>query len=157
MTRPQHSKKALGLLVALLAPLALAGCRDTPPKPIETVDIDPGIVVDTSADPQARERKAGLVGILPGDFPPDLPLYIPASLIDFGETETGRLTVSLLSPDRVSKVRRGLYAQLREKGWVTAAGNGDLVALRKGRQRVWLHLADGRPGTLYRFEYLPAR
>ncbi len=155
MIHPEHSKRAGGLILVALS--ALAGCRDSPPQPIETIDVDPGIVIDTSEDPQARERQAGLVGILPGDFPSDLPLYIPASLIDFGETDSGRLTVSLLSPHSVSRVRRGLYAQLREKGWATAAGNGDLVALSKGRKRAWLHLADGRPGTLYRIEYLPSR
>ena len=76
--------------------------------------------------------------------------------MDFGETQRGYL-VSMLSPDRLNKVRRALYDNLSDDGWsstgATGTGKGESVVLRKNGRRVWLHLEDGRPGTVYRFEY----
>lgn len=161
MTRPEHSRthgEALyRLLVAslvLFASLAWLGCRGEPkPRNIDTVDVTPGIEIDTSGDQQAKPPKAGLVGILPKDFPGDLPIYIPASLVDFGESARGRPTVSLLSPHGVSRVRRELYAKLRARGWQASSGSDGTVVLRKGREQAWLRIEEGRPGTLYHFEY----
>jgi len=145
------------VILAVAAVLALAACGEPPAEnqDIETVDVKPALEVDTSEDVQGRARAPELVGVLPGDFPPDLPLYLPASLIDFGESASGRPTVSLLTPHGISTVRRELFARLREAGWSTASGDDGTVVLRKDGRRAWLRLEESRPGTVYRFEYVP--
>lgn len=157
MTHHDPSRKALGAgSIALATLLALASCGGgevTEMEELETVDVTPALEVDTSEDPQGRARSAELVGILPGDFPADLPLYLPASLIDFDETASGRPTVSLLTPEGISTVRRVLFARAREQGWTAASGDGGAIVLRKGGRTALLRLEEARPGTVYRFEY----
>lgn len=137
-----------------MALLALAGCRGEPEtRELETVDVTPALEVDSSDDPQGRARTPDLVGILPSDFPSDLPLYLPASLIDFGQSARGRPTVSLLTPDGISTVRRVLFGRFQERGWTAAAASDGTIVLRKGGRTAWLRLEEARPGTLYRFEY----
>ncbi len=140
--------------VAILA-LSL-GCRggsDEEDRPqVETVDVAPSLQITTEEDETAVERPPALVGLMPGDFPPDLPLYLPASLIDFGTTDDGWRYVDLLTPDSQTKVEGELGAMAREKGWA-ADGTGGAATLRKGSQRVRLRIEDARPGTVYRYEY----
>lgn len=143
------------LSVAVLSAVMLTACpsESKPDSMEETVDVDQGLDIDTSGDQQAASSQSGLAGILPSDFPSDLPLYVPASLIDFGESPSGRATVSLLSPHSISRVRRELYARLRESGWTAAAGSDGAVVLEKDRRKAWLRLEEGQPGTRYHFEY----
>jgi len=122
---------------------------------METVDVAPPLEIDTSADQEAKARQPSLVGILPGDFPRDLPLHLPASLVDFGESAAGRPTVTLLTPDEISGVRRDLQSKLAAAGWESSSGSGGTLVLKKGGARAWLAVEDGRPGTLYRYEYQP--
>lgn len=143
-------------LILLLALLLAVGCGKTlePSKPGEMVDVPPPIEVDTEGDIREEVRVDDFAGALPEDFPKDLPLYQPSSLVDFGETSRG-FSVSLLSPDGLPKVRRSLYERLDNGGWQTSDGSGpgESVVLRKDGRRVWLTFEDGRPGTIYRFEY----
>ncbi|HEX9735832.1 MAG TPA: hypothetical protein VGG06_28050 [Thermoanaerobaculia bacterium] len=162
MTRRHSNRKprrppTAGRFLAAAAVLALGACAEPPAESpeLETVDVAPALEVDTSEDVKSRVRAPELVGILPGDFPPDLPLYLPASLIDFEPTASGRPTVSLLTPDGVSTVRRELLARLRQAGWSVSSGDDGAVALRKDGRRAWLRFEDSRPGTVYRFEYVP--
>ena len=94
---------------------------------------------------------AELVGILPTDFPSDLPLYLPASLVDFGIRQ-GKRYVSLLTATSLQRVDRELGKLLRQKGWSVSEGGGG-KRLRKGSQQVSLRLENARPGTLYHFDY----
>lgn len=142
----------MALTVVLLAAVA---CRQPPAQDaeLETVDVQPGIEIDTSEDPRAAEKSAQLVGVLPGDFPRDLPLYLPASLVDFGEVSAGRFSVTLLTPDGVAQVRRTLLERLRAAGWTVSAGAGDAVVLVQGGRRAWLYLEESTSATRYRYEY----
>lgn len=135
--------------------VTFAGCAapTSEDKEIDTVDVTPGLEVDTSGDEQARARQPALSGILPTDFPRDLPLYLPASLVDYGESEAGRPTVTLLTADEISRVRRDLHAKLAAAGWESSSGAAGTEVLKKGGARAWLVLEDGRPGTRYRYEY----
>lgn len=150
-----HSIAALALLAGVAL---LAGCGGAPtsePSELETVDVKPGLEVDSSQDPKAASVGPQLVGILPGDFPSDLPIHLPASIVDLGDTDDGRAVVTLLTPHDIARVRREIYAALGQRGWTTAAGEGGAVVLKKGSRRAWLYLDEGRPGTLYRYEYQP--
>ncbi len=138
----------------LVLALALTGCpgpsedRDAP-----VIDVPPAVDVDTTNDPQAGEAPSVLVGILPSDFPDDLPLYLPASLVDFGQTAGGLRSVSLLSPHRDQRVRQELEGLLAEQGWsVEPLANGS-IRVRKGSKQVWLRVQNARPGTLYAYDY----
>ena len=141
--------------IAMLVPLCLAGCRggseDAEERRLETVDVEPSISIDIEDDPTEVERAPALVGVLPSGFPEDMPLYLPASLIDFGTGDGGRF-VSLLTPHAQARVERELIEQARGAGW-TAAGSGGTRELSKGGLRLRLRIEDGNPGTLYHFEY----
>ncbi len=164
----QHSRntrirggRRLGLLLIAVVLLFAVACDGgsagsaAEARRLRTVDVPPALEVHTVDDPQARERLPALVGVLPSDFPADLPLYIPASLIDFGRTdEKGRRFVSLLTPHKPARVRRQLDALLRERGWIaTAEADGPLTLLRHGERQAWLLVEDAQSGCVYRFEY----
>ena len=143
------------LLAVALVVGCFGACRgDSGEKedgPLEAVDVAPALEIATADDPTARERPPALVGVLPASFPGDLPLYLPASLVDWGSGEGGRY-VSLLSPHGLARVERELAAKVRDSGW-SATGSGGVRVLRKGGRQVRLRIEDGKPGTLYRFEY----
>ena len=138
----------------LIAVLATGGCRkSTEQEPeLEAVDVGPALEIGTEDDVIEVERPPELVGILPEDFPDDLPIYLPASLVDFGPADGGWVYVNLLTPHALARVERELSARLRDNGWtVTASGGGK--RLRKGGARARLLVKDARPGTEFRFEY----
>ncbi len=141
-------------IVALALALLAGGCRQDPEQvpELEAVDVISGPVVDIADDPKAAERTPELVGVLPDDFPDDLPLYLPASLVDFGTVDDGWVYVNLLTPHSLARVERELSALLTERGWATVAA-GEAQQLRRGNARVRLLVEDARPGTQYRFEY----
>jgi len=157
ITRLRGGRCRGAILILIVLPLVVS-CNGSgtasEARRLKTIDVPPALEVHTINDPQARERVPVLVGVLPADFPSDLPLYIPASLIDFGRTDEGHRSVSLLTPHKPIQVRRRLDVLLAERGWAaTAEGDGNLTTLRKGQRRVRLHIEDAHPGTVYRFEY----
>lgn len=143
-------------LLALLFVLGWAwGCRrdgEAGEERLEAVDVAPALTVETAADPAAVERPPELIGALPAGFPDDLPLYLPASLIDFGTGKEGRF-VSLLTPHGLARVEGQVTAQLRQAGWTATGSGAGTWTLRKGSRRVRLTIEDAKPGTFYRFEY----
>ncbi len=142
-----------GGFLALLA-LVSGGCRQDieQQRELDAIDVAPALQIGTENDQTAVERPASLVGVLPQDFPDDLSLYLPASLVDFGTVGDGSVFVSLLTPHAPARVEQELTARLAQDGWSTATAGGDKI-LRKGNRRVRLRLEDARPGTRYRFEY----
>ena len=148
--------RAERLAIALL-PLVLTACGGREPETdvAPAIDVVPAIDVDTANDPRAGEEAPALTGVLPADFPADLPIYVPASLIDFGRSPRGLRSVSLLSPHAASRVRPELDDLMRDRGWAGGGSPGEEggTRWRKGAQEVWLRVEDARPGTLYVFEY----
>lgn len=140
--------------IALFFLAFTVSCSDAPSeKRSPTVDVSPSIQVETSEDPKSVEREASFAGALPGNFPKDLPVYTPASLVDFGSSEGGGSFVDILTPHEVARVRRAFVGQLKKSGWSSAAGRDGELILSKGSRRVRLTIRDGEPGTLYRYEY----
>lgn len=142
-------------LVALLLVLTAAcGDRGKEAGDAPTIDVRPALTVDVENDPQAIEETPALVGVLPSDFPAEVPLYVPASLIDFGRSPRGLRSVSLISPHPVPRVSRELDELMRGRGW-SAEGQPGVggTRWRKGALEVWLQVENARPGTLYVFEY----
>lgn len=141
-------------IFALLFLAFAVSCSDVPTeKRSPTIDVPPPIEVETSEDQQSVEREPAFAGVLPGGFPKDLPIYTPASLVDFGPLEVGGSFVDILTPHEVARVRRAMNGQLKKSGWSSAAGRDGELILSKGSRRVRLTIEDGKPGTLYRYEY----
>lgn len=140
----------------LLLGLLLVGCGEpsTDDGELETVDVGPALEVSTEDDIQAAPPKAGFSGVLPGGFPKDLPLHLPASLIDYGSANDGRRWVLLLASDSPSRVLSDYSARLEAAGWrLGEAGKGGERRLTKGERRIGLVLEDAKPGTGMRFFY----
>lgn len=148
----EHSTLLVGALVAIA--FLAGGCRQNPEQEpdLQAIDVGPALVIGTENDQTAVVRPPELVGILPEDFPKDLPLYLPASLVEFGSVDDGWVFVSLLTPHSLANVERQLSARLIKRGW-TASSSGGVQQLRKGGSRARLQIENARPGTQYRFEY----
>ena len=104
-------------LTLLLWTVGAAGCsRPAPDEPVvlETVDVAPPIDAElsTEGDLQAVQRAAQLSGLVPGDMPPDLPLFVPASVVDFGGPSGGRAWVEFDAGQSPDAVRRWLGERL---------------------------------------------
>lgn len=157
MTRREDSRatgrwRRAAVAVAIAALGCGPGAEPGQEPPPETVDVAPAISIDVGNDPQAVAPKPSLTGVLPADFPDDLPLYLPASLIDFGGGAAGARSVTLLSPHARTRVAGELERLLAGRGW-SVGGGGDARVLRKGSRQVRLEIRDGNPGTIFRFEY----
>jgi len=147
----EHSRTlVMGLALAALAAAGCPGTQDG--KNVDTVDVAAGLEVPTDSDPKAPPEIARLTGALPSDFPRDLPVHLPASVLDFGTGADGLRWVSLISSDGGDRVRTATEARLRAAGWSLSESGGALV-VRKGERRARLLLEEARPGTLMRYEY----
>lgn len=151
-------ERPLGSTLLAAALLLAAACgpegeKEGEEDPItEVVDVESAVAVDVSDDLQAPPPKPRLVGQLPADFPPDLPIHLPASLVDFGDLADGWRQVSLLTPDSRRAAGGDLEAELRRLGWTIEGTGGDRWRLSKGKRRARLHFEPADPGTLYRYE-----
>lgn len=152
---PSSSRRLAAFLLLALAP-SLAGCGQQAAdagagqKAPETVDIAPAISVPTDGDVEAAAPRKGLVGVLPNDFPRDLPIYLPSSVIDFGKKD-GRRFVLLQSPDPRPGVEAWLRRAAADAGY-RVEGQGGRLQLRKGERRVTLGFA-GQGTSEFRYEY----
>lgn len=120
-------------------------------KPIPTEDVAPplGAGVSIAGDQQERARRSRFSGVLPGNFPGDVPVYEPSTLADFGTTGAGRSYVVLQTPDSLAVVRSRFLEQLGARGY-RAGADGLMV---EGETRLLVSFEDARPGTRIRLEY----
>jgi hypothetical protein len=58
-----------------------------------------------------------MAGILPGDFPDQIPLYQPSSLTNHGETDKGLRFVELTIPEPAQRVRMAYFQELQRAGF----------------------------------------
>lgn len=124
---------------------------------LETVDVGPPLDAElsTEGDLQAVERAAQISGLVPGGVPPDLPLFIPSSVVDFGDLAGGRAFVELDTGQAPAVVQRWLGEHLPAAGWTIGAIGDAVVEADKGSRRVAFRLTDLAPGTRIRLEYAP--
>ena len=121
---------------------------------IETIDVVPGrtSLLTTAYDETAPVRQETFSGVLPSDFPSDLPLYDPSSLTDFGDAGGGRY-VLMFTPDTATMVRDRMGSELTGTGWARIDGNTERGTYRRGSQSVIIEISDANPGTEIRVEY----
>lgn len=135
--------------------LALVACgrsADKPkePKELETVDIGGGYDAEltTEFDEKAKRVEIDLGGVLPSDFPEGMPVFSPASVVDFGPG-----FVELDTPSSVTEAQSSLGGQLQRAGWsVDSIGDGGSLYSRGGRQ-VRITLTTAGTGARIRYEY----
>ena len=144
----------------VLVPLVLVACsRSEPgpkkPKELETVDIgetyDAGL--STEGDQRERRLEADMGGVLPSDFPSDMPIFTPSSIVDFGQPGGSGTYVVVDTPVPRSEVTSLLATRIQRAGWtVDAIGDEGKIYTRDGR-RVRVILSDLGSGTRIRYEY----
>lgn len=120
------------------------------PEPLETVEIGggPDATLTTEFDERAKRVEIDMGGVLPSNFPQDMPVFSPSSVVDFGPGY-----VELDSPVPVGEVRSSLGAQIQRSGWaVESIGDGGSMYSRNGL-RVRVVLSDPGSGTRIRYEY----
>ena len=161
---PRTALGAFGaiVVVALVLGGGAAACRRAETAPadetIETVDVGEGIDsnIRPEEDVRAEVRERGLLGVLPGDFPGDLWVYEPASIVDFGAAEGGRSFVALRAVATPAEVARRLRAEESARGWEASAATSTLLTFSKGGRRVEAELEQRGNETWIRIEYPPA-
>ncbi|MFQ5351196.1 MAG: hypothetical protein ACE5EG_12205 [Thermoanaerobaculia bacterium] len=147
------------VILVVCCVLATACAPPPPEEPVEleTVDVAPPLDAElsTEGDLKAVQRAAAIAGVVPSDLPPDLPLFVPSSVIDFGGPAGGRSFVELDASEPPAVLRRWLGERLPAAGWTVGAIGDDLVQAHKGERRVDYRLTDLAPGTRIRLEYEP--
>jgi hypothetical protein len=138
---------------ALLAAALLAACgnpsAEKREKPLETVDVtdQPDASATLETDTVARPRTDGerVAGVLPADFPRDVPLPVPSSLVDFSPR-----SVTLEVQRARAAARDGYFAELRAAGFRALADDG----WQKGARRLRVTFADASGATRITLEIL---
>ena len=139
----------------LLVLMALTACDRSAGKPerspeIETVDVGGGIDAEltTDFDERAKQVEIEIGGVLPSDFPPEMPVFSPSSVVDFGPG-----FVEIDTPVPLKEVQTSLGAQIQRSGWaVDLVGDGGSLYSRGGWQ-VRVVMTDLGSGTRVRYEY----
>jgi hypothetical protein len=141
----------------LLLAFALAACAPEAEtadgqKAPETVDVGPAVDVDPDRDQVAVKPKVSLVGVLPDDFPKDVPVYIPSSVTDFGRSG-GKRFVLLQAPHDRAQVEAGWRSLLSQQKVRVEAAGGRWRLLRGQRVAASAAFAKISGGTEIRIEY----
>lgn len=145
-------QRFVGILAFLIV---LPGCnRSTEqpgePKELETVDIGGGIDAELTTEFDERAKQVGIEmgGVLPSDFPPQMPVFSPSSVVDFGPG-----FVELDTPSSAAAVRSSLGRQIQQAGWtVDSVGDGGSLYSHEG-YRVRVIVSDAGSGSRVRYEY----
>ncbi len=94
-----------------------------------------------------------LAGVLPSDFPPDLPVFRPSSIVDFGQPTSASRFVTVDTSAPAGQARGSLEGQLRRAGWRLEPISESTWSCTKDGRRVRVVLEDLRSGTRIRYEY----
>ena len=122
----------------------------TAPIPVEEVAAPIGAAVSTAEDKQERMRTETFSGVLPSDFPREIPLYRPATIVDYGTTAAGRSYVVLQTQDRKAQVEGRFSGLLDARGFHRAADSATMIL---ADLVVRITFEDANPGTRIRIEY----
>ena len=148
-------------MVALAVVAVLAcGNRSTrgpdrlePALEVEDVSLPVDAELSIEADVKGKPVVSGVAGVLPSDYPRDLPTHEPASIVDFGAAVGGWSFVEFDTPTFRDRVVTSLEEQLSRAGWrVETVAPGRLKASR-GDIEIRFDVSDMRPGSRIRVEY----
>jgi hypothetical protein len=117
------------------------------------VDVGPEAELTTDFDEFAAPRPTQeMAGVLPSDFPSDVPVFVPSSLVDFG-SPGGELFIELDTSAPLVGVRASVSSQLSSTGWSSSDSNGETLVFRKAGRELRVVLQDLSAGTRIRYEY----
>ena len=150
-------RRIVTLSMVLILAAACGGSQSQPQteKELETVDVGGGYDANLSTEEDQRERRieADIGGVLPSDFPPEMPVFTPSSIVDFGQPGGSGNYVVVDTPVPMSEVESLLATRIGRAGWsVDAIGDEGTIYLREGR-RVRVIVADLGSGSRIRYEY----
>ncbi|MGB3561956.1 MAG: hypothetical protein WBH85_02410 [Thermoanaerobaculia bacterium] len=149
------------LLLAAALPVAI-GCQRSKDRgraeKLETVEVGEGFDagLTTAYDEKAKQVGPEISGMLPEGFPGDVPLYVPSSLVDFGEADAGLHYLEFDTSDSVAAVRRRLVGELAKSGWQPLSRES-AESFVKGDRQVGLTIRDLSPGARIRYVYRQER
>lgn len=138
------------LLVIGLPACDRSAAKPDKPKELETIDVDGGLDAELTIefDERAKQVEIDIGGVLPSDFPSEMPVFSPSSIIDFGPG-----FVEVDSAVSAAEVRSTLGARIQRSGWaVDSIGDGGSVYSRGGH-RVRVVVREVGSGTRIRYEY----
>ena len=148
------------ILSAVMVPVVFLACSRSEPKPkkpkeLETVDVGAGYDagLSTESDQRARRTKSALGGVLPSDFPADMPVFSPASIVDFGQPGGSGSFVVVDTPVPRAEVKSSLGSRIQRSGWAVEAIDDEGNIYTKEGRRVRVILTDLGSGTRIRYEY----
>jgi len=150
--------RLVGIVTVILLFSGACGRRMGPEsdaKPLETVEVNEGpeAAFTTEHDEFAATRPAQeMAGVLPSDFPSDVPVFSPSSLVDFG-SPGGEPYVELDTSAPMNGVRASLQSQLSNAGWSISDSNGEATVFVKAGRELRVVLRDLSAGTRIRYEY----
>ena len=149
-------------LVPLVAMFACACGSSAEQSQIEltTVDVQPQVDagLTTAYDEKAIVYVDSVSGVLPSDFPKDIPLYAPASLIDMGSTEAGRPFVLFATPDDRDRVSPGVASPLASAGWdKLSTDTTGRATFGRASRRIWFRVESSGVLTEITIEYVPEK
>ena len=161
--RPLLKRRFVCWLASVLALFALLatvlGCREqqhaAEEPALETVEVDAAPTAVITPDDDARSQRtpqvqSGLTGLMPGGFPSDLQLFLPASVVDIGEragTPWVRLRTHAGSPQSVSA---WLERNWSAAGWQRSSDG----TFRQGERKAQLSVEEDENGaTEYEIEF----
>jgi hypothetical protein len=149
-----------GAIFLALASVSI-GCGKPAEDPgiteLETVEVGvaPDAQLSTEFDDQAHQVVVEVGGELPNDIPPDVPIYSPSSLVDFGEIDGRRRYVSFDTSATPSRVGSDVTQQLANVGWELTAGSESKLEFVKTGRSLTVVIEALKPGTRLRYEYAP--
>lgn len=146
--------KALAIIAALVALVALSGCQMVAEKATEkAIEGATGVKVDKNGDEVTIEGKDGTKvttsdsGEAPAGFPKDVPVY--AGKITASVVADNGYTIGIETNDDVAKVLDFYIAAAGKDGWKKEAEmkvpEGGVVSAKQG-ERVW-QVTVGKSGT----------
>ncbi len=158
MSRPRRSAAAGALSLSLLilgCPAAEPGAEEE--DSFDTRDVGSGvdsqIRPEDDAQPAPREI-VSLVGMLPSDFPDDVWVYEPASIVDLPAAASEERYIVFRAREALPAVAQKMGARLAADGWSgDSLDGGEPVTFRKGDRQIVVGLVDQREETAIRVEY----
>ena len=151
--------RLLGIAMLGLLVMGACGRKPTPgsdaSKPLVTVEVHEGPEVGftTANDEFAAPRPTQeMAGILPSDFPSDVPVFSPSSLVDFGSPGAERF-VELDTSAPIKGVRASLESQLSNAGWNSSGSTDEAMVFVKSGRQLRVIVKDLSAGTRIRYVY----
>ena len=158
MSKPRPSATAGAVSLSLLilgCPAAEPGAEED--EGFETSDISSGVDSQIRPEDDARptpREVISLVGMLPSDFPDDVWVYEPSSIVDLPAPPSEERWIVFQARETSPIVAAKLEARLRADGWSGGTLDGGLpVTFRKGERTVVVGLSDQREETSIRVDY----